>query len=385
MKDIIYIIIFFILDIACNVISLIILPQSYKFKKDYLAKLVDFDINIDFSYIESKLSSPRKTCTAILVFGCFLAIFHIIKIIALIYYHCKAYSTYDTKSFFCATNLVNVPFLFISWCMSLSIIPKLNKIRGNGFNNKLTDDIKNRIIGIICLYSFNYIFIILPYFFEDIVDKISDCCKEKKPTTERVESEPRYIIALKIRNDDDKINTTSRNRITSIRESNNTTTNRVVLLSNILPEQIYKNIKSFIELGKVKLLALAAFYIEMQFDGLTDRDSIIEEISSIVVVVGKILGDEFDDKIAKALIESGSEDHIMLLLHYIFPFIVAVIRAKIEKGIYKKSSSSSQLNVTQVLTQIERKIELDEQGNIKLSFRISKQVSQVPLERLLNP
>ena len=84
MKDIIYIIIFFILDIACNVISLIILPQSYKFKKDYLAKLVDFDINIDFSYIESKLSSPRKTCTAILVFGCFLGVFHIIKIIALI-------------------------------------------------------------------------------------------------------------------------------------------------------------------------------------------------------------------------------------------------------------------------------------------------------------
>ena len=159
----------------------------------------------------------------------------------------------------------------------------------------------------------------------------------------------------------------------------------MVLLSNILPEQIYKNIKSFIELGKVKLLALAAFYIEMQFDGLTDRDSIIEEISGIVVVVGKILGDIFDDKIAKALIESASEDHIMLLLHYIFPFIVAVIRAKIEKGIYKKSSSSSQLNVTQVLTQIERKIELDEQGNIKLSFRISKQVSQVPLERLLNP
>ena len=56
----------------------------------------------------------------------------------------------------------------------------------------------------------------------------------------------------------------------------------------------------------------------MQFDVLTDRDSILEEISGIVVVVGKILGDVFDDKIAKALIESGSEDHIMLLLHFSF-------------------------------------------------------------------
>ena len=268
--------------------------------------------------------------------------------------------------------------------MSLSIIPKLNKIRGNGFNNKLTDDIKNRIIGIICLYSFNYIFTILPYFFEDIINKISDFCKQKSHKTERVESEPNYIISSKIRNDDDKISTTSRNKITSIRESNNTTTNHVVLLSNILPEQIYKNIKSFIELGKGKLSALEDFYIEMQFDGLTDRDIIKEEILSIVIVVGEKLGDVFDDKIVKALIESGSEEHIMLLLHYIFPFIVAVIRAKIEKGIYKKSSNSFELDMTQVLTQIERKIELDEQGNIKLSFRISKQVSQVPLEILLN-
>ena len=40
--------------------------------------------------------------------------------------------------------------------------------------------------------------------------------------------------------------------------------------------------------------------------------------------------------------------------------------------------------MTQVLTSIERKIELDEEGNIKLSFRISKQVREVSLEKLLN-
>ena len=75
----------------------------------------------------------------------------------------------------------------------------------------------------------------------------------------------------------------------------------------------------------------------------------------------------------------------MLLLHYIFPFIVAVIKMKIEKGLYKRSSDYSQINIVQVLTKIERKIELDEQGNIKLSFRISKQVNQISLERFLNP
>ena len=58
---------------------------------------------------------------------------------------------------------------------------------------------------------------------------------------------------------------------------------------------------------------------------------------------------------------------------------------KIEKGIYKRSNDLSQINIVQVLTKIERKIELDEQGNIKLSFRISKQVNQISLERFLNP
>ena len=58
---------------------------------------------------------------------------------------------------------------------------------------------------------------------------------------------------------------------------------------------------------------------------------------------------------------------------------------KIEKGLYKRSPDLSQINLVQVLTRIERKVELDEQGNIQLSFRISKQVNQIPLERLLNP
>jgi hypothetical protein len=368
-----------IIEFASNVISLIIIPMPHKFRKDYLMELVYHDINIDYSYIESKLSSPRKTAVAILVFGCFLGLVHIFKIIL---YICNRNSLNDLNEISYCVDAFNILFLFINWCMSISIIPKLNKIRGDGYNNKLTDDIKARIIGIICLYSLCYIYIILQYNVEHMVEK---CTKEEKPKN-TVEGNPRSIIALRIRNDDNNINTTSRNNITTNMENNNiTTTNRIVLLSNILPEQIYRNIRTFIELGKAKLLILAGFFIEMKFDGLTDRDSIIKEISELVIIVGKILGDVFNDKIAKALLESGSEDSLMLLLHYIFPFVVAVIKSKIEKGIYKKSADLSQANFVQVLTQIERKIELDEQGNIKLSFRISKQVSQVPLERLLSP
>jgi hypothetical protein len=164
-----------------------------------------------------------------------------------------------------------------------------------------------------------------------------------------------------------------------------TTTNRIILLSNVLPSQIYENIRSFIKQGKDKLIALITFFMDMKFDGLTTEDSIINEISSIILGVGKVLGDVFDDKIAKALLESGSEDHLMLLMHYAFPFIIAVIKLKIEKGIYKKSIHETQINLVQVLTQIERKIELDEQGNIKLSFRIHRQINESSLYGLLNP
>ena len=115
-----------------------------KFKVKYLSKLVDFDVNIDYSYIESKLSSPRKTVIAILVFGCMLGIVHIFKIIICV---SEKDELYRFPDYFLFIDFFNVTFLFINWCMSISIIPKLNKVRGDGFNNKLTDNIKARIIS----------------------------------------------------------------------------------------------------------------------------------------------------------------------------------------------------------------------------------------------
>ena len=58
-KYIAKIIILFV-EVLSNVISLYILPLPNKFKKDHLSKLIDYDNNINFSYIESKLSSPKK-------------------------------------------------------------------------------------------------------------------------------------------------------------------------------------------------------------------------------------------------------------------------------------------------------------------------------------
>ena len=83
------------------------------------------------------------------------------------------------------------------------------------------------------------------------------------------------------------------------------------------------------------MIKLISFYLEMRFVGLTTEESISNEIAGIVVGVAKILSDVFDDRIAKACLELGTEEHIMLLMHYAFPLIISVIKLKIEKGIYR--------------------------------------------------
>ena len=183
--------------------------------------------------------------------------------------------------------------------------------------------------------------------------------------------------------------TTSRNNINTNRaevEVRVTNTNeRIILLFNILPREVYENLKSFIEQGKEKMNKLIAFYLEMRFDSLTTEESISNEIASIIVGVAKILSDVFDDRVAKVCLELGTEDHIMLLMHYAFPLIISVIKLKIEKRIYRRSVNVVHVNVIQMLTQVQRRIELDEQGNIRINFRINRQINQNSFVGLLNP
>ena len=84
------------------------------------------------------------------------------------------------------------------------------------------------------------------------------------------------------------------------------------MLSNVLPREVYENLKSFIQQGKEKMIKLISFYLEMRFDGLTAEDSISREIASIIVGVARILSEVFNDRIASISLELGSDDHIML-------------------------------------------------------------------------
>ena len=159
-----------IVEIASNIISLCILPLPFKFKKDYLKQLTDYKYYEILTDMEDELSSPRKTVTAIIVFGSFMCFFHLIKIILFITERNDISKINQVSK---VIDFFNVIFLFINWCMSISIIPKLNEVRGHRYDNKLTDNIDNikaRIIGIICLYSFCYVYIFIQYCIENIIE-----------------------------------------------------------------------------------------------------------------------------------------------------------------------------------------------------------------------
>ena len=318
---------------------------------------------------------------------------HIIKIIAFIHYtqksKCKDPFEYSKYSKF---EFLSVPFLFMNWCMAISMIPKISKVidKYHSYHIECLDELKSKTIGVVVLYSLSYVFIFWQYLFVPILEKCCECCKNCNHN-DKIENNYSYPVknvynsSTKNNTNNDNqnnIRTTSRNDINTKREEVEV---NVILLFNVLPREVYENLKSFIEQGKEKMIKLISFYLEMRFVGLTTEESISKEIANIVVGVAKILSDIFNDRVAKACLELGTEDHLNLLIHYAFPFIIQVIKLKIEKGIYRRSVDITHVNVIQVLTQVQRRIELDEQGNIKISFRINRQINQESFAGLLNP
>ena len=121
----------------------------------------------------------------------------------------------------------------------------------------------------------------------------------------------------------------------------------------------------------------------MKFVGLTTSESIKNEIISLIKCAAMILI-ELKDPVAKVCLEFASEDNLMLLMHYAFPYIMELIRLKIELGIYKRSINIVQENLIHVLTQVQSSIEADEQGNIKLNFRVTREINRGSLIGVLS-
>ena len=65
----------------------------------------------------------------------------------------------------------------------------------------------------------------------------------------------------------------------------------------------------------------------MEFDGFKTKERISNEIISIIVIVAEYTKDK-GDKIAKICLETKDDDAKWLLLYYLFPLIISVIKLK---------------------------------------------------------
>ena len=388
-------IIFIALEIIFNVVNLVIIPKANTFEKRnlyhecneyfYLYDYSSWDCDVDD--LAEDLNSTKKTTIAIIVFAGFMCLLHLIKLIRSF---CLRYDEYEIIDK--VVIVINICSIIINFSLSISLDVTLKDVHHNSTFENFFNELASSILGVTILYGF----CLISNFFQCCpccccwCDD-DGCCREKTVTV----STPRiinynynYNYTPSINNNNNNnISSTSRNIIATrvqVRQTiTRTTTTRVLLLSNVLPRQIYENLRSFIELGKQKLIALVKFYQEMQFVGFTSGDDIINEITSIVVMVSVLLSEVFEDPVTKVLLQSKTEENIMLLMHYTFPLIIEVIKLKIEKGVYRRNNVI-RVNLVQVLTQVERNIIRDEQGNIRLSFRVSRQVNQSSLAELLN-
>jgi hypothetical protein len=156
----------------------------------------------------------------------------------------------------------------------------------------------------------------------------------------------------------------------------------IISLRRVLSNEVYSNLKANIEKGKIILLALINYFEDMKFEGLTEEESILEEIARIVNLLS-ILLHSVGDEVTKICISYIQDDDALgLLIQYLFPLILRVIKLKIEKGVYRRSIRTTSEQII-FLTRIERTIERDEDGNVRQTLRFRQQVSNASLVNLL--
>lgn len=156
----------------------------------------------------------------------------------------------------------------------------------------------------------------------------------------------------------------------------------ITLLRRVLPEDIFSNLDYYIGRGKYIIVYLVEFYFKMNFEGLTEKSPIISEINNIVTQLSELLIGSGDEVVKICFYNFQENEAAYFLLQYLFPLVMMVIKLKIEKGIYRKCQRTTDDQIM-VLTQLERRIETDENGKVRQTFRFRQQVSKASIENLL--
>ena len=377
-----FLIVLAFIELIFYVLVFLYLPKKSHYEYDYLSE--EFRKNSTFNYcgwyceyFEENLKTSKKENQALLGFLIILLILVVVRIISCIVCKCKNYKEKPIIFTIRLSASISSLLIIISWILSLAIVAKVNKLRKKGRDYYgVTNALKKNIVNAILILTADM-----------IIGLIEVCISFSNYEVEKYN--PRnYTPTVRNR----YINTTNTNTNYQINTISTTTRinaivvkkekQYIVSLQRVLPNEVYSNLKDYIEKGKLILLALIKFYEEMKFEGLTDNQSITDEIIRIILVLSALLG-QMGDEVTKICIQfSHDTDALALLIQYLFPLIVRIIKLNIEKGVYRRCQRTTTEQIV-VLTQLERTIERDEDGNIKQTFRFRQQVSQASLVNLL--
>ena len=161
---------FFVLEIIINIICLIIIPKPDKYDYDYITKLykkqfqniTEFE-NITYYYKEEEgLTKLKSISLVIIVVGSILCFFELERILL---YFCY----YKKKVIFAIISIFEIifvlPVLISLWTLAITIIAKLDILMDTRISNRLSNETRGNIIGVIVQYSLTFIFLLLDFIF----------------------------------------------------------------------------------------------------------------------------------------------------------------------------------------------------------------------------
>ena len=341
-----------------------------------------FDYRLIDKMLQELINSKRIN-QAILAFAIILFIIFFILALIKIIKKCKDNNISDSLEVFCLILVVfSFLFIFINWSMALAIVAKVNRLRKkDGDKLGLTNKIKSGIVKSCIIITFQLILIIVQLI---IVVNSDDNSNNFSP---RIYPRGNYTYNTRT--------TTQVNNYTPS-QTNPSTTRRVevihvrrqetINIRRIVPNEVSSDIQKYITAGKILFLTVLKFYDEQKFDGLTNRENITKEIIDILVKLSKIStdnGDRIPEDIIRLHSLQRNNDYLFLLILYLFPLVIMIIKIKIQLGIYKRSYKIVTTNVITVLEQLERNIESDVDGNIRENFRYRRQINKNTLINLV--
>ena len=342
------------------------IDQNYDYNDNNYYEMVDTYTLIN-KFVK-ELNTSKKINQAVLAFAIISFIISFLLCILTIYNKCKYHNKNDdinSAVFFFLT--IQIILTFINWAMSLAIVAKVNKIRKKkGDEIGFTDKIKTGIVIVIILLTLDLIL--------DFLQILISCIAENR-STRYVTNTINYNVNVRTTTNSNV--ETTRPVVIRVRQQK-----VIVSLKRVLSYEMFSKIKKIIERGKLILLQLKSFYLQMNFIGLSTEDDINKEIATLVFLIGEYLKGQ-GNEIARICIDNyNDEDAIWILLEYLFPLIVSIIKLKIELGLYKRIEGTITRQVS-VLIELERRIERDENGSLRQTFRYRQQISQSTLVNLL--